>query len=225
MWEAQIAALSSRFRLLRYDTRGHGQSGVPTESATIERLGRDLLALLDYLGIEQAHVCGLSLGGVTAQWLAAHHPGRVARLILADTAARIGSTESWEARIAAVQTGGMGAIREMLLARFFSPAFHRERPEIVQHYGAMLDSIDPAGYIAACAALRDADLRPVLNSIIAPTLIIAGELDEATAPAQAAELHATLGNSQMVVLERAAHLSNVEQPEAFTALVAQFLIA
>jgi 3-oxoadipate enol-lactonase len=222
MWDEQVAMLSSRFRIVRYDTRGHGQSDVSNEPVFIERLGRDLLALLDHLGIERAHVCGLSLGGLTAIWLAAHHPGRVARLILANTAARIGSTESWEARIAAVQTGGMGAIREMALARFFSPAFHSERPEIVQRYGAMLDSIDPSGYIAACAALRDANLRPALSRITAPALVIAGALDEATPPAQAAELHAALANSRLVVLERAAHLSNVEQPEVFAGLIEQY---
>jgi 3-oxoadipate enol-lactonase len=224
MWDAQAAALGDRFRVLRYDARGHGLSGVPSGPATLERLGRDLLALLDQLGVARAHVCGLSLGGLTAQWLAVHHPGRVARLVLSNTAARVGSAESWEARIAAVREGGMAAIAEAVIGRFFGPAFRAAHPEQVGRLAETLLRTDPAGYRACCAALRDGDMRPLVPRIGAPTLVIAGSLDEATTPAQAAELHAAVRGSELAVLEGAAHLANVERPEAFTALLRGFLL-
>lgn len=224
MWEAQVAILGEHFQIVRYDTRGHGGSGVPGGHATLERLGRDLLALLDHLGLERAHVCGLSLGGLTAQWLAVHHPARVGRLVLSNTAARIGSVESWDARIAAVAAGGMGAIAEAALARFFSPAFRAAHPATVRAYGAVLAATDPAGYVACCAALREADLRPVVARIVAPALIVAGTLDESTPPEQARELHAALAGSELVVLDGAAHLASVERPEVFSALLRRFLL-
>jgi 3-oxoadipate enol-lactonase len=224
MWDDQAAALGDVFQIVRYDTRGHGGSGVPGAPATLDRLGRDLLALLDHLAIPRAHVCGLSLGGLTAQWLALEHPARVGRLVLSNTAARIGSVESWEARIAAVAQGGMLAIVDAALARFFSPALHAARPEVVRRFGATLAETDPAGYSACCAALRAADLRPLAARIAAPTLIIAGALDEATTPQQAAELHAAIAASELVVLDGAAHLANVERPEAFSALLRRFLL-
>jgi 3-oxoadipate enol-lactonase len=207
------------FRIVRYDTRGHGRSGVPAGSATIERLGRDLLALLDHLSIVRAQLCGLSLGGLTAQWLAVYHPERVSRLVLANTAARIGSIEGWGERIAAVRQGGMAAVRNAVLARFFSPAFSLAHPQTLQVYAAMLTATDPQGYAACCAALREADLRAEVGSITAPTLIIAGALDEATPPAQAEELRAAIPGSELVVLDEVAHLSNIERPDAFNSLL------
>jgi len=223
MWDPQAAALEDRFRIVRYDTRGHGQSGVPAEPATIDQLGRDLLALLDHLGIERAHVCGLSLGGLTALWLAARHPERVARLVLADTAGRIGSTAGWEARIAAVRAGGMVAVRDTVVARFLSAAFRSRHPDITQAIGATLTRTDPVGYMAACAALRDANLWTLVPTIRSPALVIAGALDETTPPAQAAALHAALAESELVILPNAAHLANIEQPEAFNAALLAFL--
>jgi 3-oxoadipate enol-lactonase len=192
------------------------------ELPTIERLGRDLLALLDYLGIARAHVCGLSLGGMTALWLAAHHPERVGRAVFANTAARIGTAATWDARIAAVRGGGMAAVRDAVVARFFSEGFRARRPDVARAFGDMLEATRPDGYVAACAALRDADLRAVVPAIRAPALIVAGALDEATPPAQSEELHTAIGGSEMVALD-AAHLSNVEQPEAFSARLLLFL--
>jgi 3-oxoadipate enol-lactonase len=223
MWDAQADALRERFHIVRYDTRGHGASGVPPRPATVEQLGRDLLALADHLGLGRAHLCGLSLGGLTAQWLAAHHPSRVGRLVLSNTAARIGSVESWSARIAAVEAGGMAAIADAVLARFFSPGFRRAFPATVARIGATLLATDPAGYCACCAALRDADLRPLSAGIAAPTLVVAGSLDEATPPEQAEALHALIRGSALALLEGAGHLANLEQPEAFSALVHRFL--
>jgi 3-oxoadipate enol-lactonase len=224
MWDAQAEALGDAFRVVRYDTRGHGGSGVPAGPATLERLGRDLLALLDHLELGQAHLCGLSLGGLTAQWLAAYHPARVARLVLSNTAPRIGSVESWGARIAAVESGGMQAIADAVLARFFSPAFRAAHPEIVAGYGASLSSIAPAGYVACCSALREADLRPALGAIAAPTLVIVGSLDEATPPAQAEELHQAIRGSGLALLDGVAHLANVEAPGPYSALLRRFLL-
>jgi len=223
MWAAQAEALGMAFRIVCYDTRGHGQSGVPTGPTTLERLGRDVLALLDHLGVGRAHICGLSLGGLTAQWLALTHPERVERLVLANTAARIGSIELWDARIAAVRADGMAAISAAAMERFFSPHFRAARPDIVASFRAMLEATDPGGYTAACAALRNADLRPQLRSIVAPTLVIAGSLDAATPPQQAEELHAGIPKSRLALIDGAAHLSNVEQPEAFGALLERFL--
>src|SRR3954469_20197225 len=130
MWEPQVAALASELRLLRYDTRGHGQADAPPGPYTLERLGLDALALLDGLGIERAHVCGLSLGGLTALWLAIHHPDRVDRAVFANTAARIGLAETWSARIAAVEAGGMAAIRDAVLTRFLSADFRARDPKM-----------------------------------------------------------------------------------------------
>lgn len=225
MWDAQAAALGDTFRIVRYDTRGHGASATPDAPASLARLGHDLLALLDHLGLARAHLCGLSLGGLTAQWLAIHHPARVERLVLSNTAARIGSVESWNARIAAVEAGGMAAIADAVLARFFSPTLRIAQPETVDGYGAKLLSTNPAGYAACCAALRDADLRSLVKQITAPTLVIAGALDEAAPPRQSQELRAAISASTLALLEEAAHLANVERPDAFSALLRRFLLS
>lgn len=225
MWDAQAAALGDALRIVRYDTRGHGASGVPGEPATLERLGRDVIALLDHLGIERAYICGLSMGGVTAQWLALAHPARVGRLVLSNTAARVGSVESWDARVAAVTAGGMGAIADAVLGRFFSPAFRAARPDVVRAYAATLAATDPAGYCACCLALREADLRPLVGGIAAPTLIIGGALDASTPPQQAEELHNAIRGSELAIFAGAAHLSNVERPDEFSALLRRFLLS
>ena len=224
MWEPQAVCFSRRFRVIRYDTRGHGRSDAPPGPYTIERLGGDILALLDSLSVERAHVCGLSLGGLTALWLAAHHPGRLRSAILANTAARIGTVEGWSARIEAVRAGGMPAVRETVLERFFSAAFRRAHPEVVDAIGDTLVATDPLGYIAACSALRDTDLRAEVSAVRVPSLVVAGALDESTPPSQAEELHTAIPGSKLVVLPEAAHLSNLEQPEAFNQAIFDWLI-
>jgi 3-oxoadipate enol-lactonase len=225
MWDGQVAALGERFGILRYDPRGHGGSGIPAAPANLERLGRDLLALLDHLAIGRAHVCGLSMGGLTAQWLALYHPERVERLVLSNTAARVGSVESWEARIAAVAGGGVAAIADAVIGRFFSPAFRAAEPATVARFAATLRATDPAGYIACCATLRDADLRPLIGRIAAPTLIVGGELDESTPPHQAAELHAAIAGSRLRIVAGVAHLTSVERPDEFNRVLLEFLDA
>jgi 3-oxoadipate enol-lactonase len=223
MWEPQVAPLARRFRVVRYDCRGHGASDVAAGPLTIERLGRDVVALLDHLAIERAHLCGISLGGLTALWLAVHHPERLDRIVLANTGARVGSAESWDARIAAIERGGMAAIRDAVLARWVGPEFRAAHPDAARALGEMLDHTPVAGYVAACRALRDADLRAEAHAVRAPTLVVAGGLDESTPPALGEALHAAIAGSLLVVLPGAAHLSNVERPDEFTAIVARFL--
>jgi 3-oxoadipate enol-lactonase len=223
MWEPQAESLRRRFRAVRYDCRGHGASDVATGPATVERLGRDVLALLDHLEIERAHLCGISLGGLTALWLAVHHPERIDRVVLANTGARVGSAEGWSARIEAVQRGGMSSIRDVVLARWTGEEFRAAHPDVARALGEMLDATPVAGYVAACEALRDADLRAEVHAVRAPTLIVAGERDESTPPALSEALHAAIPASELVVLPGTAHLSNVERPDEFTALVTRFL--
>jgi 3-oxoadipate enol-lactonase len=223
MWEPQVAALVGDFRIIRSDIRGHGLSAVPPGPYSVDRLGLDVLALLDALLIDRAHICGLSLGGLIALWLAARYPERVRSAIFANTGARIGTREGWNARIAAVQAGGMAAVREMVLARFFSTGFRAAHPDVVAGVGAMLDTTDPAGYSAACAAVRDAHLKPLIPGISVPALIITGALDVSTRPLQSEELHGAIQGSKLVVFHEAAHLSNLEQPAMFTSAVRRFL--
>jgi 3-oxoadipate enol-lactonase len=222
MWEPQMAALTRFWRVLRYDCRGHGNSDVSKVPFTVADLGRDLLGLLDYLRIDRAHVCGLSMGGLIAQWFTIHHPERVISAVFANTAARLGTTASWDSRIASVAESGMAGIRDIVLGRFFHQSFHVKSHAIVQSFGNILLRTPPEGYIAACTALRDADLREEVGSIRLPVLVIAGRLDDATQPEQSAELAAAIRGSQFVTLEDAAHLSNVEQPEAFNRCLLEF---
>ena len=223
MWNSQVAPLARRFRVMRYDCRGHGASDVPSEPISIERFGGDLIALLDHLAVPRAHLCGISLGGLTALWVAAHHPERVDRAVFANTGARIGTTESWDARIQAVRSGGMSAVRDTVLARWLGEAFRAAHPDVERAMGELFDGTPAAGYIAACEALRDADLTADVARIRAPALIIAGEMDESTPPALSEALHAAIPGSALTVLRGATHLSNVERPDEFSAAVAQFL--
>jgi 3-oxoadipate enol-lactonase len=222
MWKAQVAPLSRQLRVVRYDCRGHGSSDLSNGQVDIAGLGRDLVGLLDHLQIDRAHVCGLSLGGVIAQWFVVHYPERVLSAVFANTAARIGSTASWDARIEAVRGRGMAGMCDTLIGRFFSTAFRARRPDVVRIFSDILQATRPEGYIAACAALRDADLCAVVPSIRVPVLVIAGGLDEATPPQQSAELAAAITGSRFIVLAEAAHLSNVEQPEAFNSGLLDF---
>jgi 3-oxoadipate enol-lactonase len=223
MWDPQARALAGRFRVVRYDSRGHGRSDVPAGHYSLERLGHDLLALCDVLDIEQAHICGLSLGGQVALWLASHHPERVMRAVFADTAARIGTDTLWNQRIEMVRAGGMRAIRDAIVARFVSEPFRQLHPDVAERLGATMEATAPDGYVATCEALRDADLTASVSRIRAPSLIIVGALDVATPPTQAAALHDALAASELIILPAAAHLSNVEQPDTFTTHVLAFL--
>ena len=222
MWEPQMASLTARFRVIRYDTRGHGRSGAPPHEYTVDQLGRDALAVIDAARISRAHVCGLSLGGVTAMWMSVNAPSRVDTLVLAATAARIGSADTWTARIDQVRAAGTEAIADTVMTRWFTDEFRRARPSIVAAYRNMLASTARDGYAGCCAALRDGDLRHVIGQIAAPTLVIAGAADPATPPSDGEDIRSRVSGARMVTLE-ASHLLNVERPGAFNQTVTDFI--
>ncbi len=216
MWDAQAPALRERFRLVRYDHRGQGASPVPPGPYTMEDLGRDVLALMDRLGVGRFSFCGLSIGGMVGMWLGSEAPERVERLVLCCTAARFDPPDAWEARAKSVRAGGVGAVADAVLERWFTPPFREERPEVLEWAGEMLRGSPPEGYAGCCEAIRDADLRPGLGNITAPTLVIAGA-DDPAAPVEKAEtIREGIADSRLAVIERAAHIANVERPEEVT---------
>jgi len=223
MWGHQLGALISRFRVVLYDIRGHFGAEPPAGPYSLDTLGGDVIAVLNHAGIERAHVVGLSLGGLTAQWLGIHAPERVGRLVLANTGAQLGTAELWNERIETVESSGLAAISAQILARWFSPSFREREPQTVVMFRAMLEGCHPRGYAGCCAAIRDADLRDRITAIAAPTLVIVGAADVATRPALGELLRDRIPGARLVGLD-AAHLSNVEQAEAFTDAVISFLL-
>jgi len=224
MWTPQMPALLGHFRVLRHDARGHGQSSVPPGPYTIPQLGADVLALMDHLGIDRAHFCGLSMGGMIGMWLGAHHGDRINRLALCNTAAKIGTAETWNARIDKVNADGMASITGVVLDRWFTRGFQERSPEQVDIVRAMLLRTDPAGYNASCAAVRDMDQRGELAGITVPTLVIAGTHDLSTPAADGKLVADKIAGARYAELD-AAHLSNWEQPEEFTHQLVDFLTA
>jgi len=222
LWAPQVARLSSAFRVITYDTRGQGDSDAPKGPYTIEMLGLDALAILDAAGAPRAHVCGLSLGGLTAMWLGVHAPDRVESLILASTAARILNALFWQERIELVKLSGVGPLAEASMARWFTETFRTAHPDIVARYRRMLESSPAEGYASCCGALRDADLRGEIGRIAAPTLVIVGQHDPVTPPADADAIRTRIRGAQMTELD-AAHLANVEQTDAFNERVLAFI--
>jgi 3-oxoadipate enol-lactonase len=223
MWDPQTPALEKQFRVLRYDTRGHGQSSVTPGPYSIEQLARDVVALLDQLQLERVHFCGLSMGGQTGMWLALNAPTRLNKLILSNTAAKIGTPEIWNARIEAVQKGGMTSVSTAVLERWFSVEFRAKSPAAVATAKRMLESVNPEGYLANCAAVRDFDARKTVAAMKIPTLVIAGTHDAATTSADGRYLAGQIAGSRYVELD-AAHLSNIELPERFIAEANSFLL-
>ena len=221
MWDPQVPTLARTFRVLRYDTRGHGGSEITPGPYTIERLGRDAVGILDALGIGAAHFCGLSLGGIVGMWLGVNRPARIVRLALCNTAAKIGTPESWNARIDAVRNGGMAAIAPTIIERWFTARFRESEPATVMRTQRALEKMSTDGYIASCAAVRDMDLRDQIAAIRAPTLVIAGTHDVPTPAADGREIAARIPNARYVELP-AAHLSNIETAGAFTAAITEF---
>lgn len=222
MWDAQADALASSHFVVRYDTRGHGRSSSPPGPHTVAQLGGDALALLDHLDIERAHVCGLSMGGVTAQWLAAHAPHRVLKLVLANTAAKVGTRDGWMDRAAAVRSAGLATIAESSASRWFTASWAAANAAIAAGMADKLRRQDAEGYAACCEALAMADLRADVSRIGAPTLVIAGRHDPVTTLADGEALCSAIAQSQLAVLE-ASHISNVEDPAGFTAALGGFL--
>ena len=224
LFAPQMERLSQRFGVLRYAPRGHGASDVPLGDYSLDRLGRDVIGLFDALAIDQAHFAGVSLGGMTGQWLGYREPGRLLTLTLANTSAFMGPASAWAERIGNVRTNGMMPMIDPVIERWFTPKFRMRDPVRVEDIAAMLRGTDPAGYAGCCAAIRDMDLRPTARLISVPTLIIAGTKDPATPAAHAKFLAWEIPGSRLTELE-AAHLSNVELPEQFTAHLMEFLEA
>ena len=224
MWEPQMASLAAHFRVVRYDTRGHGESEVTPGPYTIAMLGSDVVALLDALGISRAHFCGLSMGGMTGMWLGVNAPQRIDRLVLANTAAKIGTAELWNARIDAIRKGGMAAVAPAVLARWFTAAVLEQPTPLVARLRAGFERASAEGYVACCAAVRDMDQRDALSRIHAPTLVIAGSLDLSTPPDDGRYTADRIPGARYVELP-APHLSNVEAGPAFTQALLQFLTA
>jgi 3-oxoadipate enol-lactonase len=224
MWEPQMPDFLQHFQVLRYDARGHGASAVPAGDYSLDRLGRDVLGLADSLKITKFAFCGLSMGGAIGQWLALHAPERLTALVLANTSPRFASPEMWETRRSAVREGGMQAIVEMAMQRFFSPEMLARGDPYAQSVRAVFLGTDPAGYISCCAALRDADHTAQLRKINVPTLVIGGEHDPSTPWAgHGAILARDIPGAKAMRLP-AAHLSNLGCPRTFTAAALDFLL-
>ncbi|WP_433528082.1 3-oxoadipate enol-lactonase [Micromonospora sp. CA-263727] len=219
MWQPQVVALATRFRVIRYDHLGHGRSAVPAGPYRIELLGREVLRLLDDLDLRRVHYAGLSLGGMVGMWLAAHAPERIDRLALLCTSASLGPADGWRTRAATVRAGRLDTIADAVVERWFTPAFAAARPDTVAAYRQMLTATPAAGYAACCEAIADMDLRAALATVRAPTLVIGAADDPATPPAHARDIAGRIPSARLVILDDAAHLANVEQPEAVARLL------
>jgi 3-oxoadipate enol-lactonase len=223
MWAPQVPVLGARSRLIRYDARGHGLSPVPPGRYGLADLGRDALALLDRLGIASADVCGLSLGGMTAMWLAANAPERVNRLVLCCTTALFGPPAQWAQRAATVLEHGTAAVADAVVSRWVTPRFAAAHPDEVARLREMVAATPAVGYAGACAAIEEMDLRADLSRISARTLVIAGADDPATPPEHGAAIAHAVPDARFAVLENAAHLGTYEQAGAANRLILEAL--
>src|SRR6202789_1581959 len=222
MWEPQMAALKQLFRVIRYDRRGHGKSAVPAGPYSMERFGRDVLAILDDLNIEKVHWCGLSMGGMVGQWLRAHPPGRFHKIILCNTSCYYPDPTNWHNRIKAVKEGGIASVADAVMSGWLTADFRAREPQIAADMKAMLISSPVQGYLACCEALSTLDQRTLLPKIKSPTLIIAGRNDMSTPVAAGEFMRSQIPGASMTILD-ASHISNIEQPHAFTDAVVGFL--
>ena len=224
MWDAQVESLIPHFQILRYDTRGHGASEATSGDYSIEMLGKDILALADLLQIPKFAFCGLSLGGAIGQWVAAHAPERVTHLVLANTSPQFVPRTNWETRIAAVTKGGMPAVVDVAMQRFFSAdTLAKKNPHVASIRSVFLGT-NPIGYLGCCAALRDMNQGDLLRQIKAPTLVISGDRDVATPWIGHGERLAQQISGAKVLHLAAAHLSNLERPRSFTTALLEFLL-
>jgi len=223
MWDPQMEAFGESFRIVRYDSRGHGRSDAPEGFYTIERLGRDALAILDALGIERTYYCGLSKGGMVGQWLGANAPERIERMALCSTAAHHPAPDLWNKRIEVASGEGMEPLADGIIERWFTEGFRKSNTDEVAKVGAMVLSTPGVGYAGCSAAIRDMDQREAIKTITVPTLVVAGASDPATTPEQGRAIHESIDGSEFIVLDNAAHLSNIERPDAFNRAVLEFL--
>ena len=222
MWDAQVAAFTEQFRLVRYDRRGHGKSGAPPGPYNMERLGRDALAILDALGLDRVHWCGLSMGGMVGQWLGANAPHRIAKLILSNTSSYYPDKAPWNERIEIVRDKGIAAVADRVLALWFTPDFRARETSVIARMKEILQATPVEGYVACCAAVRDMDHRDLLGKITVPTLVIAGRHDPATTVQAAEYIRSRVPGAALTVLDTA-HIANVEQPGEYADIVLGFL--
>jgi 3-oxoadipate enol-lactonase len=223
MWQTQSDRLGDRFRTVRYDIRGHGASSVPEGPYSIADLGSDLVALLDRVGIERASLCGLSIGGMTSMWVAAHHPERVERLVLCCTSALLGPPEGWHQRAATVRAEGVEAVADAVLERWFTPEFAASHPEVIEGMRGRLVATPPEGYAGCCEAIAAMDLTGDLPRITAPTLVLAGGDDPATPPVHGRRIAELIPGARFEIVSPGAHLATVERPDLTTAMILRFL--
>lgn len=225
MWDEQVRALGEQFKVLCFDTRGHGKTSAPAEAYTLDQLADDLHDLLTGLGITQTHFVGLSMGGMIGQVFALKYPQRVQSLVLCDTTSRFppDSWETWEERIRAVQASGMDALVEPTIEGWFTPSFRDNRRDVTDKVRAMLRSTPPQGYIGCCHAIPKINTTERLGELRCPAMVIVGEEDPRTPVAAARTIHEALPSSELVVLKSASHLSNMEQPDAFNSALVRFL--
>lgn len=224
MWDPQMPELSKHFRVIRYDSRGHGKSAAPEGPYSLEQLGRDALAILDALGVEKANWMGLSKGGGVGQWLLIHAPDRIERAVLANTAAKFGSPDVWNERLRVVREHGLGGLVEGTIDRWFTRGFQESAPDAVAQIRESFLATPAAGWAACASALRDVDFREALRAVKNPVLVVAGKHDVGTPPEAGREIAEAIQGAQYVELD-AAHLSNVEDAEAFNRAVIDFLTA
>ncbi|MGW6281264.1 3-oxoadipate enol-lactonase [Kribbella sp. NPDC055071] len=223
MWEPQLEPLARSFRVVRFDTRGHGGSPVPPGPYTIDELADDVRELLDHLELEKVHYVGLSLGGMIGMRLAAQHPDRVDRLAVLCTSALLGPASMWHERAALVRERGTASVAEAVVARWYTKPFQERHPEVIAAARQMVASTPPQGYSACCEAIAAMDLTADLPRITAPTLVIAGADDVATPPDHLERIAATIPSANLLVVPNAAHLANAEQPDLVTAALLKHL--
>jgi 3-oxoadipate enol-lactonase len=225
MWDEQARALKGRYRILRYDTRGHGQTSAPAAAYTLDQLADDLKGLLDGLGITATHFVGLSMGGMIGQVFALKHPAMVQSLVLCDTTSRYpsGAAAVWEERIKTVTAKGMDPMVTPTLERWFTVPFRARHRDMMERVGAMIRSTPAPGYVGCCHALPKINVTDRLKEVRCPVLVIVGEKDPGTPVEMARDIHAALTTAELAVLSRASHLSNLEQPAEFNRALAGFL--
>ena len=222
IWDDVVAHFGDRF-VIRYDKRGHGLTDCPPGPYTIDGLADDVVGLLNYLGVAKVIPIGISVGGMIALSLAARYPARVARLVVSNTGAVIGTADYWAARIATLEATGFAELGEAIVGRWFGPTFCGNRPVYYRGYHNMLIRTPLTGYIATCAAIRDADLRETVRSMTVPTLVLCGAEDQATPPALSQELVALLPTGRFHLIPHAAHLPCIEQPQLMAQAIAEFI--
>ena len=225
MWDEQVKALAGRYTVLRFDTRGHGETSAPEGAYSLEQMTDDLKGLLDGLGIKETHFVGLSMGGMIGQTFALKHPAMIKSLVLCDTTSRYPAAAGsvWEDRIKTVGAKGMEPMVAGTLERWFTAPFRARRRDVVERIGGMIRGTPPAGYIGCCHAIPKINVTDRLKELHCPALVIVGEEDPGTPVAMARDIHAALPGAQLAILRSASHLSNVEQPEEFTRVLLEFL--